>query len=214
MNYYKVLESINLKEIGSYPQSISEVKLQVINPVHDLIHFIGKKIEQPYIIPEPILRPKSKPTDLISCVTIGLNLVVSDFLKEILIAYNSTDMQYVEISAKFNSKKIRYWIVHPMVFNLPIINFKDSEIWRIGLGAGKLHRENVDSLESFNNLKARIELPESLSITKPSIQQDAGIDFFALSPVYGGIGFYVSEKLKEKITEELCSGIRFEKMSE
>ena len=49
-----------------------------------------------------------------------------------------------------------------------------------------------------------------LSVKKVALKEDIDVDFFPLRSVeYGGIGYYVSERLKNAIEKAGCTGMRF-----
>jgi hypothetical protein len=89
MKYYKLIESINTKEIGIYPQ--------VIKTIHALeIQEFGlgfnEHIQKQFTLPEPILQNNARETTMISVTAINNNVFLVlknyfiDFLKDFIIA--------------------------------------------------------------------------------------------------------------------------------
>jgi hypothetical protein len=55
---------------------------------------------------------------------------------------------------------------------------------------------------------------ENLCIQNIKFNEQKKIDFFTIQPVYGGTGFFISEKLKEQFEKENCSGMVFTEPNE
>lgn len=205
--------------VGQFPQSITsnitaeKQKEQFQgNRMGDLHDFFCRKIDKEIYIANPIIRPKAKMTDLISSVTIGLHLIVSLDLGNYLKALNSDDFQFLNLGVLRSGELVDYTLIHPYVFCNDFIDYANSVIWRVGLGGKKINIETISSSAAFHELKNSLVLPERLLIDKISLQKNIPKNFFSLLQVNGGIGFYVSEKIKIEIENECFSGIRFEEV--
>ena len=204
--------SIDLTEIGEYPQSQKANDVVDENSNLHLDRFFMVKIELPVGIPEPILRPKAKLTDLLSCGYFGLRLVVSKRLKDIFQKYNEYDSQYFPMNVILGAKRLDYWLISPFQLQMNKINFAKSEIWICGMGNAKIERIPISSYKEYANIKKEIKLPQRLLIEKLWLNTSNIHDFFILENVTGGIGYYVSEVVKNEITALGCTGIRFEEI--
>jgi hypothetical protein len=171
------------------------------------------KIALPVAIPEPILRPKAKLTDLLSCGYFGLRLVISKKLKDIFQKYNDYDSQYSPVKVIFSGKRLDYWLISPFQLQMNNINYAKSEIWICGMGNKKINTINAVSYEEFKIIKAKTALPERISIEKVVLSEKINSDFFLLDYVKSGIGYYISEMVKNEITEAGCTGIRFDEIN-
>jgi hypothetical protein len=219
MKYFRICESLNLKEVGLYPQSIdSNISVEKQkeqfrgNRMGDLNDFFSRKIYKEIYIANPIIRTKAKMTDLISSVTISLHLIVSLDFGKYLKSLNSDDFEFLNLGVLRLGKLVDYTLIHPYKFCNDFIDFENSVIWRVGSGGKKMQIETVSSSAAFHALKKSLVLPERLLIDKISLQKNMPKDFFALLQVNGGIGFFVSEKIKTEIENECFSGIRFEEL--
>jgi hypothetical protein len=91
------------------------------------------------------------------------------------------------------------------------------------MGKIEISDENFESIEEYikgylKNKQDAISIGypnfRPLFLKKLAIKRDTSIEFFALSGVSGGIGFYVSERLKEVIEKAGCTGIVFKELNE
>lgn len=215
MNYYRIKESIALKEIGAFPQSQTANHFVHVNsPNHLQNKQIPSKLEVESVsIPQPILMKKAKRTDLISVVSISLKLVMSNKLKKILEAsIGSNDwVQFLPMTLVDKEEIIDYWLMSVYKYDMQNVNFKQSDIWLEGL-VSPIKQVFIETVEDYFILKQGIKYPESLSINKLVLHSRIDTHFFSLSIVSGGVGYYISEKLKEEIEMAGCTGISFEKV--
>ena len=93
------------------------------------------------------------------------------------------------------------------------IHFKLSEIWKEGMGNKKINTIIVASYEEFKIIKDKTVLPERISTEKPVLLENTSQDLFILDYVKSGIGYYVSEMVKNEMEEAGCTGIRFEEIN-
>ena len=80
------------------------------------------------------------------------------------------------------------------------------------MGNAKIERIPILSYKEYANIKKEIKLPQRLLIEKLWLNTSNIHDFFILENVTGGIGYYVSEVVKNEITALGCTGIRFEEI--
>ncbi|MEO6135698.1 MAG: DUF1629 domain-containing protein [Ginsengibacter sp.] len=181
----------------------------------------GKKIDFiPYTV-DIQLSLKANILDLIERGgPLSSQLLVSGKLKSILERYRTFGIQYFQFNV-IKNKIIYddYWILHMYEFNQMYIDFKKSKIIykRKMQDYETTHQSekialNVNSLEDFNDyLKMARENVEVITINRLSLFNDKiKEDFFSLEFVEGGIGYFVSEKLKTEIEEAECTGIEFQ----
>jgi len=89
MKYYKLIESINNKEIGVYPQVI---KTDQALEIQEFGLGYNEHLHKQFILPEPILRNNARETTMISVTAINNNIFLVlknyfiDFLKNFKIA--------------------------------------------------------------------------------------------------------------------------------
>lgn len=225
MSYYRIHFTLNPKLRGSneyikdYELLIPDKKIFWEEP-----KFIGnifnEKIEfEPYLL-NIVLNSKSKLHDLIlDGGPISLKYIFSSRLKDIIEEIRITGIQFFQINVIHNLNKYNnYWILNMYQFNQEYIDLSNSII---------IHEKKSDDFDTsynveevnvkfnnlieFNNYRQKvIKNEESIQIKKIGILKDVKEDFFALNFVEGGIGYYVSEKLKMTIEDAGCTGIEFQ----
>lgn len=220
MKYFKIQFTLNPKFRGSNDY-IKDYVLHIPNDklFYEEPKFIGsirnEKIDfEPYLL-DIELFASSKVNDLImDGGPISMKLTISGKLKAIIEKYRRTGMQFYNI--KVIKKDIvfnDYWILNMYEFNQEYIDFKNCLInhRKKKEGGGTTTVQiSLSSLSEFENelLNAKQNL-ESVIIEKLSLNNVIE-DFFILKYVNGGIGYYVSEKLKNEIEDACCTGIEFQ----
>jgi hypothetical protein len=222
MQYYRIQDSLDKKIIGrKYPQ-VERAILPVAwtDPLF-IESFIFKKAPDNVLLAMGILPKSAKPTDLISAGNIGfsLSLVISPRLHDIIVKHRHHGMQFFAITLKGdNGTDYPYWLVHVYDMYYEMLDLEQSFIGHYtSLNFRELIRRNsttdVEALkQELNVYHTRTENDPTVGnicITKIVFKQDTDLDFFALRPVYGGTGFYVSERLKAQIEAAGCTGMVF-----
>jgi hypothetical protein len=226
MNFFRLLESTGT-DIGQYPQVIDANVGFDIYEKRSSYHLNFTEAISTTIWPIPKLSNKAKKTDLISVSYMGLSskLLISNKLYIILNDINSKGIQF--ISSKLIYKKNLeedYWIVNPHISDFSFLDIKNCNfIYTDAMGKIEISDENFESIEEYikgylKNKQDAISIGypnfRPLFLKKLAIKRDTSIEFFALSGVSGGIGFYVSERLKEVIEKAGCTGIVFKELNE
>lgn len=215
MKYYKINESIDLKEIGFYPQ-IEEAEYNC-DPFEDkkFIENLGyKKIDFEPKLPIGKLNSKAKLTDFMRPIPNGYTrrLVISNKLKTIL--PNKGNYQLFPTKIKLNKKNIiDYWFLNPIEFDYDSIDYLKSECYLITDYFSKGEKLDIKSKDIFLEESSRINnlgYPYQLIIKKVVLNNNKNNDFIILGNTKGGISYFVSENLKEIIEAEKITGINFE----
>lgn len=210
MKYYQLVHSINPQEVGvTYPQSqTARHPISTDNPKHLDKQFAGFLKDIP--LPEPIVHPDAKLSDLLSS-TVTWRLVISLKLKNILEKFMQPDQcQFLEMTVHYLNNPHRFWMLNPLLFNMELIDFDVSETWLCGAGATKIRKLEIDSLASFDAYSQTLHMPERASIYNVSFVADADADFIQLRNASGMN--YVSEKLRDELIKEGCTGISFKEL--
>lgn len=203
--------SVNLKEIGKFPQVQSGIFKSTWNAPNSLLVGGPKKINNPDIeVPELAMHRKAKSTDLLSTSFIDFKLTISDRLKKLIEAKNYDGIQFFPtILYKGDGTQEKYWILHPFGFRNDYINFSSSTIKCVqGIETSYMKVENMAqfNLLTENQIKERkMHIIDTVSLYEAKIKED----FFLLEWVSGGIGYYVSEALKNEIEKAGCTGMQF-----
>lgn len=212
MNYYQLRHSSEEAEIGHFPQAPSAKGEINYNSPYDLSKYFWKRLDNSVKLTEPVCHAKAIATDLISCITISIDLVVSERLRDLLIEDFVGRMDIAEVKVHYRNTALNYWLIHPYKFENEFVDFENSEVWRVGRGTSEINRELVFSNTEFMQLVNSVKPPEAIVIKKLTLSSSLDIDFFALRNVYGGIRFYVSERKKKVLEANNCTGLRFEKV--
>jgi len=216
MNYYSIECAVGEREVGlTFPQShVAKHPVKVDDPRHLWKQGIGKFREN-VVIPEPVLHPDAILTDLVSCTVISARLLISDKLKSILEkSVTSGECEFLPVRVWYINEEFPYWILNPIVFRMELIDFANSEIWLEGTGGVKIRKINIKDYTDFKEWIHKLALPERITMHNFVFMDQAEQDFIQLRYGKGGIGFYVSEKIKKEIESACCSGIRFTKSNE
>ena len=94
------------------------------------------------------------------------------------------------------------------------VDYNNSEIYLTNFGFQKIERIHFNSSNNFmeqtNQIRNR-DANMGFLIEKLVLVKDEFIDedFFILRQVEGGVGYFVSEKLKSEIEKANCTGIDF-----
>lgn len=221
MKYYKLSFSSNVKEVGKIPQSEECLAGDV---QQDFIPSEGK-IDFDFKLPEPNLEKKSKQTSFINVVAIPSRfLVIDDELLNFLRVFDIGNYQSWKINTWLDKKEI----IHK--YNLFLINdtkqdkyikFNQSEflIGKLGDWKDLSVREpvKVENYSDYNDLRINLRKSKDkkrLRFSKILIDlSSATEDMFRIANVPPG-GYFVSEKLKNAITENGFTGMEFTEISE
>lgn len=214
MNFYKVKDSTNLKSVGTFPQ----VETGIYPIMDNNPNFIGnnflKKIDFQAELSIPILSKKAKLTDLISCSIMGFSnsLLISTKLKFILEKYVTNSVQFFEAPIMYKESKVSgYWITHPYKYNYEAINYTKCIIRRQNLfDYTQKEAIQINSAEEFECLisERNKEIFWSYSFEKLVLQSNIPELIFLIG--IQGLGYCVSEKVKQEIESAGCTGIEFE----
>ena len=223
--YYRLHQSISSNIVGrKYPQ----VERVFIPTTWDdklfIQSYVGVKAPPNVLVPTGHLYKGAKLTDLISASSVGfvLNLVVSEKLKLVLEKYEMKDIQIIKTTiVDAGGTEYPYWIIHPSGSYLSSLNLEQSEVgYYSDMRFTQLLRPITVS--DYKDLKKEVEyyynntneVKGNLCIRKVAFLDNKVADFFPLRPVQGGIGFFVSNKLKDAIEKAGCTGIVFTEPNE
>jgi hypothetical protein len=218
MKYFRIQHSTNIKEVGIFPQCTDAKNF---TEIQEFGFGYFDKISNPFLLPQPILRNKAKLTDLLNVVPVSspVFLVLSDDLLNFItprinVGYQRwklTSHSQGEIITKYNL----FHISNPSERQL--IDFKNSEFI---LKNNKTKEEEKVSLSNYNefheNWMKFIYSNHSMEIKSLTIDfQRFTNDVFRIIQLYFlGIGYYVSEKLKNEILNKGFTGIHFTPLDE
>lgn len=220
--FYKITPSTDVNIIGTDSGAQAETAIYPIN-IWDPLH-IGrwnfKEVPDYVVIPIPKIRAKAKLTDLMAVYFNGSShrLTISNKLKEILDRNQHGNIQFLPLTLSHKSKSIKnYWLTNIIKFdNDEAVNYELSNVFLEGTGYKEYTKLNINNYEEhlFERRKDRDTYLQGYRsiyihelIFKSNIINNIAIINFITN---GGVGYYVSEKLKTEIEEAGCTGIVFE----
>lgn len=219
MRYFCITNSLDSKIIGKYMQAEkAQYHCSVWDEPKFIEHIHFEKIDFEPIVANAILYPKAKVTDLISVVSMGftLKLLMSGKLKSIFEKSRKSGLQFFKSDIIHKGDIISdYWILNAYEVDMQFVDYEKSEIVSIKPkldGGTYLFTEEIKTLKEFNIKKQEAEEfnPGSLYINKIHLIENIDQDLFVLLHVEGGAKYVVSEKLKNEIEDEGCTGIEFQ----
>ncbi|MCG9898802.1 MAG: hypothetical protein MH132_02250 [Hydrotalea sp.] len=221
MKFYRINISFNKKVVGVYPQIETGVyPIMDNNPT-----FIGnnyfKKINFQPELAIPILKNKAKKTDLIGVGIMGFTnaLLISERLKIVLEKYVEDNVQFFQAPIIFKGlQESGYWIVHPYKSEINYIDFKKSTFYRTSVFGSEPNKQiEIKDATEFEKMMQLAKESNGISwaykIDKLVLNTN-DTSFFVLRNVSGGVGYFISEKVKEEIESAGCTGIEFELISQ
>jgi hypothetical protein len=214
MHYYRIIESTDLKFVGTFPQRGEMSNGLNIN---DTKHLFNQSefmwIDSNVYIPAFKLRSKAKLTDMIS-LAINFNLIVSEKIRLILESEGIQDAQFVPIHIFYRDNPVTYYLLHFLKSNYDCINFKETEVSIMKDIWTEDKKIKVNSVERFLELIAETKMPFSIRIKKPVFLESCSSSILSIKYVYSGFGCFVSKSLRERFEKEKCTGIRFMELDE
>jgi hypothetical protein len=161
-----------------------------------------------------------RPLDLVETGgPLSLKLLISSKLKAILQAYRRSGFQCFPFNVlKDNIVYPDYWTLHFFEFDQEFIDFQETmflyEKQKEDYATSYLTQKNkirFNSEEDFyEHKKITSKKGEGTFIVNLKLKDSLDEDFFALKDVEGGIGYFVSETLKNEIENAGCTGIEFQ----
>jgi len=214
--YYRLHQSLDKKLLGVFPQTIfAQFGVPMDHPDNLFSHY-AKKVADPdtVIVPQPVLEKNAKHTDLITNLYAAGRLIISDLLKKILDKTGSAGLQFFPTNLIDKSSTVPgYWIVTTFAYDYGAIDFSASRFSIHELGANRISIEIANANE-FLSIVNQTAYPKGISIDTLFFLPDLKADLLLLRYVYGGVGYFVSEKLKKEIEDAGCTGIVFTKPEE
>lgn len=217
--FYQISKSIDPNVIGTDSLVQAETAIYPVefdDPLH-IWKWNFKEIPDYVPIPIPKVKAKAKLTDLMSVYFTGSGgrLTISNKLKIILEKYSSDKVQYLSLPMQHKGRQVEgYWLTNILDFDNDKIDYDKSKIEVHSLGGTKMFDIKITSYQHFEQVKLKLEYPERIYIRKVIVNNLTLDNFLFFEKVYGGVGYYVSEKLKAEIESAGCTGVDFEPLEQ
>lgn len=215
--YFAIEYGRNETLVGKIPQ-VKDFKHNCnVSDNSDFIDkFPFKKIEGSPILSIPILYPITKQTDIIDTYSnVGFSfgsLVISNKLKEILDQFNCYGFQFFPTYIiQDGSTYSNYWQTHICEMPFEYIDFKKTKALILNIETRKIVTESVEIsyAEEFLSIVNSLEYPKSISLKDISFEDKMDLDLFFIRFFENSGRGIVSEKLKNEIEKQECTGIEF-----
>lgn len=213
--FYKISKSIDPNVIGTDSLVQAETAIYEVD-FDDPLHIWKWNFEYipDYVrIPIPKVKEKAKLTDLMSVYFTGSGgrLTVSDKLKNILYKKQHGNIQFLPITLYHKKRFISgYWLTNIINIDNDKINFKESEIYMTNYPSNEESLTSIRDYEDYKYQKELLQYPFHFYIKKVVVKSNIKEQILTIENVYGGVGYYISEKLKQEIESADCTGIEFE----
>lgn len=202
----------NVTGIDTFPCETAIYPINIWDPLH-----IGQwhlmEVPEYVVIPMPKIKSKARLLDLMNVTFNGSSyrLTISDKLKSILEKYAQENIQFLPITLYHKKKYISYyWLTNIIKIGNEKLNYEKSHI-ELQESLTKISDITFKSYDDYLNYSKNLQWPNHLFITKLVLKKEISQHFFAIKDVYlGGIGYFISESLKEEIINAGCTGFEFE----
>ncbi|MCA6489433.1 MAG: hypothetical protein IM577_09155 [Chitinophagaceae bacterium] len=165
------------------------------------------------VLPIPKIKTKAYLTDLMTVYFTGSGgrLTISNRLKEILKKNSHGNIQFIPLTIYYKKKYLTsYWLTNIISFdNKLAINYTESLIFETHF-ITKIKIISINDYEDFKQNEIKLEWPNNLFIDKIVFKNKIDYNFCTIENVSAGVGYFVSEKLKEEIESAGCTGIEFQ----
>lgn len=218
--YYRIFESCDDKIVGRLPQAKEATVPTTVDDPNYIGSFRLKKAPEDVYLPTLILNYRSKLTDFPMCAYIdsSASRVASKKLKDCLASGNYSGTQFFDISIVDTQSEIHdYCIIHPYEYGFKHLDIQSSRFYIV---KDVLHPEDLSLPLDFNTLEEllayRANNPMELIMVEHIVmKKNTDVDFFTLGFVpNGGIGYFMSQKMKEKVEQAGCTGIVYKELNQ
>jgi hypothetical protein len=222
MKYYCMKNSATPAKIGRRFPQIEKLVDRETYP-HDSENSLSRfnpwgRLPDDAVIPEYVLYKSAKLTDLISSSWPHSNLkIMSKKLYNLIQDFNIPLYQSFETKVYAKNIPYTYYVFFIPMISYELIDFENSEFALYPMNARKIRHESLD-INSITDYEQCIkkhpflvkENPERLKVTleKLAFIENVPFDLFRiLGPTPSGYSYFVSERLKNAIEKDNCTGI-------
>lgn len=216
MSYYKLRNTIDIKQIGKYPQSVLPKSIGNIRE----LGYDNKRINN-LLLPEPVLHAKAKLTTYLQIDIIDSFrfLVIQNRFLNLLKEYELGPYQSWTLNIEHNDSIVKDYSLFYLVNMIEdsLIDFSKSELLIGKLGDWKdpsiRKKIKVDDYQHYYNLLEVLkESKDNSEIRYDKLVFDLSktkLDMFRLGNNSLLLGYFVSERLKNAIEAESFTGLEF-----
>lgn len=210
MNYFKLIYSTDFAIIGStFPQSQNFKSLMDVDEPRFLWNNDVPFPKDVYI-PNAILHPKAKFTDLISSAWVKYPLI-SQKLQACIKDFGHNSMSFFQTKLLKGSLEKEITMICGKTKGFEFLDFQKTEIDLLEKFKffKRLSFGNVIQLE---DAVRNVQYPNTIAISSYEFQNIYNHDIFYIANFPRGGAYFFSERLKQAIIDEGFTGIEFEKV--
>lgn len=212
--YFRIKQSLDLTIIGKYPlveEGIHPVGIDHPNLIDKI--FFEKSRFSP-IVPLAKLANGAKYTDLMSnsVFGLGLKLLVSDRLKTIIESFKHNGCEFFKTKVERGLVSERYWIMSAYEMDYESLDLEGSKFMLmkdIFQEVKEIHFNSSSDLFKWREIIANQYGQEFTFKIKKLAFNTTSQNIVFLNPVTGGIGYFVSDKVKSQMEQNGCTGLDF-----
>lgn len=218
MKYYKLIESINTKEIGIYPQVI---KTNQALEIQEFGLGFNEQIQKQFTLPKPILQNNARETTMISVTAINntVFLVLKNYFIDFLKDFKIADFQSWKIDAYHKKQLVKDYSLFHLSYpsQKELVDFEKSK-FKIRDSLNSISVEK--KFKNFHDYQTDWErlIWKGSVITFDILYLDfskLNLDLIRIINIDSiSIGYYVSERLKNAIEEKRFTGFAFQEIEE
>jgi len=216
MKYYLLTNSIQIQEVGRFPQCIEYVKYIDFSKLPK-----KGKIESFPILPEFLMQNKARPTTFIT-TPLGNSpfFVVKQYFIKFLSNFGIDDYQFwnVNVYHKTDIFKDYQLFYIPISREMETVDYESSKFYIRKIKYRKHKGKSIAVKNRDNYLNTYHVLYDDgywLKCNELIFNlSGAGEDLFRLTDIPFGHGYYVSERLKTAIEKERFTGMAFKEIEE
>jgi hypothetical protein len=221
MNFYRLFPSTDLKVVGKFPQCDDAIIPTTMYDPNYLDDYLFRFAPAGTYLPKLKLNNRAKVTDLITSVfgRMSSRLVVSMLLKEIIETSNYFGIQFLQTKVfPKQGQELDYWILNSYEHGFSELDLalSEFEIQKkspprnfIRTPVFTKAEDIVDCYLKSDGSKTEAGIDEFLVIKDIRLRESGNKEILTLRGVYGGLGWYVSELLKDEIEKAGCTGVEF-----
>jgi hypothetical protein len=219
MNYYRLANSATASVVGTVPQVQELIYPSRRDSPNLVTNFFFRKSDGYTELPALKLAKKGKSTDFLSTVTAG-RLCISNKMKEIIEQEEVYGIEFLEVDLVTKDSTSQYWLLNPFDPGYRFLDLQKSKFVIMADVPSRVPIKDVsfndfnEVVEGFrNNDKSAREngiMHKPLMMSEIAVREDAEVDLFVLrGDLYTGIGFFVSDRLKQRLVNAGCTGVLY-----
>ncbi|MCX2573591.1 hypothetical protein [Pedobacter sandarakinus] len=207
MNYFKIDYSLDVKVIGNtFPQS---QKFHTDISIKDPLFIWNNEIPLPknIYLPDFFLHHKAKLTDFISHT--NKYPLISRKLYDCMMGFGHTAMEFRKTSLLNRGVRTEVFLISGKTKGFEFLDLSQTEIMLFD-GSSYSKVLDIKNENLLEDMIKELNYPNRISIGKYRLKNLENIDIFYIANIPGGGAYFLSDRLKQAVIAQGCTGIEFE----